>query len=380
MVVVALFIATVAWFPAWWCGLDANKWWSGDERHQQAFASGVTAWVARQAPDPSSFHTGGDVFDGEWLFGTYQMAALAMAQIAREHPAHGAECLRTMTLCEDRMLEDRLRRFDEQFWGEDPMRALDGPNGHAGYFGYLNLVLSEHRRLDPEFKHRDLNDRISRALARNLARSHIGLIETYPHAVFPVDNAAVAASLRLHDLATGTNQYAGIYRMWSNMMQARYIDRKSGLLIQNVDPMDGSPRDAPRGSGTLLSSYFLGLAGDPMSRKLYDSARRSLWAPALGFGAALEYPSDAAKGPGDIDSGPLVLGRSISGSGLMIACARQHGDEETFRSIYRTVHLFGIPVNRADRHLFVSGGPLGNAMMLALLTAQPVSMQSGKTP
>jgi hypothetical protein len=36
-------------------------------------------------------------------------------------------------------------------------------------------------------------------------------------------------------------------------------------------------------------------------------------------------------------------------------------------------------VKRADRHLFVSGGPLGNAMMLALLTAQPVSMQTAKT-
>lgn len=360
--------------------MDAAKWWRGEDSHQWAFASGVNRWVAKEAPRAASLQTGSEIFDGEWLFGTYQMAALAMAQLAREHPAHAADCLRTMTLCEDRMLEEGVRDFDKRFWSEDPMAALDGPNGHAGYFGYLNVVLSEHRRLDPGFKHRELNDRITAALARNLARSHIGLIETYPHAVFPVDNAAVVASLRLYDLASRTNRYAGVYRLWNGIMRDRYIDPKSGLLIQSVSKVDGSPQDLPRGSGTLLSAYFLGLAGEPMSRELYESARKSLWAPALGFGAAREYPANGGQGRGDIDSGPLVFGRSISGSGLMLACARQHGDEETYQAIYRSVHLFGIPINRADRHLFVSGGPLGNAMMLALLTAQPVSTPPAKTP
>jgi len=154
-------------------------------------------------------------------------------------------------------------------------------------------------------------------------------------------------------------------------MRERYVDPKSGLLFQAVDGHSGRPLDAPRGSGTLLGAYFLGLAGHPFARELYLAARRELWAPFMGFGATLEYPAEHAGGRGDIDSGPLVLGRSVSATGLMLGCARQQGDEAVFGEIYRSVHLFGAPTRQSGRVTFALGGPLGDAMMLALLTAQP---------
>lgn len=332
----------------------------------------VGDWI-EQPLDTGHYQTGDAVFDGEWLFGTYQMAILGLGQIAAEHPELRAECLQWMEHCEDRMLEPKVRKFDAKVWNEDPIDALDGPDGHAGYLGYLNLALSFHRRLDPQFKHRALNDRISAALARNLAASTILQVETYPQMAFPVDNTAVAVSLRLHDLADGTNRFAPVYGRWREAMRSRYISGNTGLLIQRLDPFDGGPVDMPRGSGTLLSAYFLGLAGDPLAAELFKSARARLWAPALGFGAVLEYAPSGFAGEGDIDSGPLLLGRSISASGFMLACARQHGDEAAYRQLFRSVHLFGAPANWSGRRSFVAGGPLGNAMMLALLTAQPIA-------
>ena len=365
----AVFLATLRLLPPAWCGRNAGAWWRGDVELQARLGRGVERWISRpMAAD--QFLTGDQTFDGEWLFGTFQMAILGSAQLAREHPELRADCLRRMELAEDRMLTDQVRQFDRREWKEDPIDALDGPNGHAGYLAYFNLALSVHRQLDPQFKHRGLNDRISEAIARNLNASPIRLIETYPGQTYPVDNCAAAASLLLHDRADGTNRFRPVYRKWLAEMKGRYTDPRTGLLIQAVSSRTGNATDAPRGSGTLLGAYFLGLAGEPFARDLYLAARRELMAPVAGFGAMREYPPGIIAGPGDIDSGPLIFGRSISASGFMMGCARQQGDEETFRSIYRSVHLFGAPTRQAGMATFAVGGPLGDSLLFALLTAR----------
>ncbi len=365
----AVFLATLRLLPPAWCGRNAGAWWRGDVELQARLGRGVERWISRpMAAD--QFLTGDQTFDGEWLFGTFQMAILGSAQLAREHPELRADCLHRMELAEDRMLTDQVRQFDRREWKEDPIDALDGPNGHAGYLAYFNLALSVHRQLDPQFKHRGLNDRISEAIARNLNASPIRLIETYPGQTYPVDNCAAAASLLLHDRADGTNRFRPVYRKWLAEMKGRYTDPRTGLLIQAVSSRTGNATDAPRGSGTLLGAYFLGLAGEPFARDLYLAARRELMAPVAGFGAMREYPPGIIAGPGDIDSGPLIFGRSISASGFMMGCARQQGDEETFRSIYRSVHLFGAPTRQAGMATFAVGGPLGDSLLFALLTAR----------
>ena len=363
------------WFPGVWCGRHAGDWWIGDGERAKGLARTVGRWT-EQTLGYEHFKTGDPLFDGEWLFGTYQMAVLGLGQIALEHPEMRADCLRWMERCEERLMDVPVRRFDAEAWGRDPLAALETDEGHVAYLGYLNLALSLHRSIDPTFKHREWNDRISAALARNLAGSPIRLLETYPGMTFPVDNTAALASLRLLDLADGTNRYGELYGQWVQAMRSRYIDPETGLLFQRVDPIRGHPIDAPRGSGTLLSAYFLGLCREPLSAELYAAAKKQLWAPALGFGAAREYTQEHSAGQGDIDSGPLLLGRSISASGFMLAGARQHGDEATFRSLYRSVHLFGAPVRTEVGLSFVSGGPLGNAMMLALLTARPMAPEA----
>ena len=372
LVLALVFGACLRLVPPLWCGRSAGDWWEGKGDAPAALGRSVRYWV-HQPLASDQFQTGADLFDGEWLFGTYQMAIVGLAQLAEARPDLRTECLRAMELAEDRILTAPVWRFDEAAWKEAPLAALDGPNGHAGYLGYFNVSLSRHRQLDPNFKHRALNDRISESLARNLMASPIALIETYPAQCFPVDNCAVAVSLTLHDQADRTQHFAPAYRRWLAELQRRYTDPRTGLLIQAVSARTGAPVDGPRGSGTLLGSFFLGLAGEPFARDLYLAARRELWRPAMGFGAAGEYPAHVRGETGDIDSGPLILGRSISASGFLLGCARQQGDEATFRQVYRSVHLFGAPTRKDGRTTFALGGPLGDSLMLALLTAQPQS-------
>ena len=90
----------------------------------------------------------------------------------------------------------------------------------------------------------------------------------------------------------------------------------------------------------------------------------------LGFGAIREY-APGHDGLGDVDSGPVVLGVSVSATGFALAPARASGRFEDFESLFRTTELFGMPVELSGRERFVTGGPIGNALLLALLTSGP---------
>ncbi|HKP59751.1 MAG TPA: hypothetical protein VJV78_23670 [Polyangiales bacterium] len=66
--------------------------------------------------------------------------------------------------------------------------------------------------------------------------------------------------------------------------------------------------------------------------------------------------------------GPLLFRYSISATGFSLGSARA-GDSQHFASVFRTANLFGA-LRGNDRGLgFAAGGPLGNAIMLAMLSA-----------
>jgi hypothetical protein len=88
----------------------------------------------------------------------------------------------------------------------------------------------------------------------------------------------------------------------------------------------------------------------------------------LGYGGIREYPPDV-DGAGDIDSGPVVLGVSVSATGFALASAKLHNDSSMFTSLYRTADFWGVPMHRPSGMRYLSGGPLGNAILLAMTTA-----------
>jgi hypothetical protein len=91
-----------------------------------------------------------------------------------------------------------------------------------------------------------------------------------------------------------------------------------------------------------------------------------------GFGVTREYPRQVTGGHGDIDSGPVVFGCGLSATGFMIAGSRLCGDADWYRRLTSAAYLFGAPLRRGNSREYVTGGPLGNAIMFAMLTAQPL--------
>ena len=360
LVGLVLFVLGVWLVPHRWCARESARWYAGDPTLQDRLARGVERWVTNELTR-SHFTTGSDQFNGEWLFGSYLMAGFGFGQTAANNDRHR----QLLTICIDRIMSPEVRAFDKEIWGNDPLDSLDTDSDHAAYLGYFNLLLSLHRALDPTSKYAALNDRITAALVRRIERSPTLLLHSYPNEVYPVDNCAVIASIGLHD-----RSHDALLQRWAERCRRDYIDRATGLLYQCVDPGTGKPADDPRGSGTALAIYFLSFSDPALSRELFQALQQHLARNCLGFGVVREYPATVKSGRGDIDSGPVLFGWSISATGFAIAGSRIHGDPVLFDRLCRTAYLFGAPCDHAGRRDYVMGGPLGNAIMFAMLTAK----------
>jgi hypothetical protein len=366
----AVVVAAAAVVPGWWCGREADDFYRGQAARQDPLARTVIAWVERGVT-AGDFRTGDERFNGEWLFGTYQMAALGLMQMALEHPDRRAQYLPAAERCLERLLSPEVRAFDAQAWfgpDADALATLGTGTGHAAYLGYLNVALSLHRRIVPDSRFSDWNDRITEALARRVGSSPMGFLQTYPAEIYPVDNAAVGASILLYDRATGADHGRAL-AAWEEAFRRIGLDPKTGLLYQAVHEGTGKPRDRPRASGTALACYLLGLARHELSTELYAALRRQCFTSQLGFGLVREYARGEGRSRADIDSGPILFGIGMSATGFSLAGARLHDDPDEYRALYRTAYAVGAPLDRDGRREFVCVGPLGNALLLALLTA-----------
>ena len=373
----ALFLLGVAWMPYLWCSRQADAWYRGDVIPQTKLARGVEEWLEHELTR-KNFSTGSSQFNGEWLFGSYLMAGIGFGQMAVLHPELREQSLASMRTCIQRLLSPNVRAFDRETWENDPLETLDFADDHAAYLGYLNLLLSFHRCLDPHSEFAPLNDLITAALVRRIEASPTGLLQSYPNEVYPVDNCAAFGSIGLHALATGANR-SSFLQSWSKNLRQRYVDPQTGLLYQAVDCRSGNPCDAPRGSGTTLAAFFLSFADFQLSRDLYQAARDNLFRTVFGFGGVREYPVTVEAGHGDIDSGPVVFGLGLSPTGFMIAGSRMHGDADAFRRLFATAYAWGAPLEDHGRLHFVTGGPLGDSILFAMLTAcTPVELAGGR--
>lgn len=373
---VALVLGGLATFtvPHRVAGWEADGWYEGDVALEDKLARGLRE-TTRDDLVKQPFRTGSPHFDSEWLFGTYMMAGMGFGQMALAHPEREPELLRDMDRCIEGMLKAESRYYDSSTWGEDPIAGLDGTKGHVAFLGYMNLVLGLRRVLEPKNPYAALNDHISGALARRFAATN-GFVETFPGQTFPVDNASAIGSLGLHQRATGTDHQAVILAFRARVNTLTRQD--DGLLVQ-ITQTNGAARDVGRGSGTFLGSYFLSFADPELSRSLYEAGKRALYTEHAGFGAMREH-APAHPGGNDIDSGPVVLGLGVSASGFAIGPSRAFDDRETFRGLYALLHLFGVPVDSNGTRTYATGGPIGDAIVFAMLTARPPERVASPTP
>jgi hypothetical protein len=348
------------------CGHDADRYLADDAEAGDALARGVAAAVTGRK-ERLFYRTGQARFDGQSAIAVYQMAVMGLGQVVLAHPDKRDLYLPAMRRAADRLVEPETLAYATRAYGHHGLTHMGPGEGHA-YLGYVNLALGMLRAVDPRTRHAALHDRLTDALAERLARAPTGLIETYPGETWPPDVAAVAGSIGLHARITGKDRRA-LLGEWASRFTRCAVD-SSGYLVQRVRSGTCVPRDAPRGSGTAIAAYFIGFAQPELARRLCGGLASEGRQEVLGFGAIREY-ARGYSGRGDGNSGPMMFGASVGATGFGLGAARTCGDGELFRSLYRTTHLVGAPVDAGGTRRFATGGVLGNALLLAMLTARP---------
>ncbi|WP_278264358.1 hypothetical protein [Nocardia sp. AG03] len=367
MIAVVVSVAVVSTVPRWWCGREAGEWYRGEAGRVRALAEEMVAFE----DDDDRWRAGGgrDRVVGMWGLLAHQMTALGLAQVVLAHPEWAGRYGPVVTRAATKSLLPQLRyEFTDAWHGRDGLSELDSADGHA-YLSYPALALGMARLVDPAFP-ADLaarHDALIAAFERRLLASPTGLLDTFPGEAYPTDVAAVAAAIAVHGRVTGAD-HSAVLTHWAEKVRAVQIDRPTGLVIQRMG-VDGRAHDAPRASGTGLAAYFAGFA----DRSLAEELAAGLFAQergVLGFGAIDEY-GNGYSGAGDMDSGTLILGISVSATGFALAPARAFGHHDLFTRLFRTTDLFGLPLRSGDRARFASGGVIGNALLLAFLTSGP---------
>jgi hypothetical protein len=345
------------------CSRDAAAYYGGEVATQDALAQWVARAITAQEK-PIVYTTGNLRFDCQSAIAVYQMAIVGLGQVVLAHPERRDALLPAMRRAAELMLRPETLRYAARAYGHDGLHAMGAGEGHA-YLGYVNLGLGMLRLVDPDTPLSSLNDRLSKALSERLRASPHGLLETYPGETWPPDVAAVAGSIGLYASATHTDSSA-LLGDWGSRFSRCAVDA-SGFLVQKVTA-NCDRLDAPRGSGTALASYFLAFADGDLSGTLYDAiARRSH--VVGGFRGVPEY-APGFRGQGDVNAGPILFGISVGATGFAIGAARMNHDRDAFIELVRSANLVGVPTSHDGAESFATGGLLGNALLLAMLTAQ----------
>ncbi len=263
---------------------------------------------------------------------------------------------------------------------------LDSPSGRAPfspdlvppygvfYQGWSNwlrggvLSLQPAGQRDPDELRRFGDD--SAALGAAFEVSASPYLAAYSGQAWPVDSTVAMASLRLHDMLLPA-RFTGTVQRWLQGVRQR-LDPHTGLLPHRVDPGTGDPVEVARGTSQSVIQRFLVEIDPVFAGEQYLRFRDQYVVSPLNLGPAVrEYPH-GVDGPADVDSGPLLLGVSLSATVVTVGAAQVHGDTPLAEALANYGELAGLPIDTPWTKRYALGLlPVGDAFLAWSKTARP---------
>lgn len=247
--------------------------------------------------------------------------------------------------------------------------------------GWTLLLEVERARLSGAPAHRAAVREQAEVVRDALGGAPSGFLESYPGRTWPVDNVVAAAALRRADRLVGVDDAAGTLDRWIGRVE-RSRDPATGLLPHEVDAA-GTALDGPRATSQSLIQLFWPEIDPTSAAAQWRTYRATFLDRRAGLVGVREHPHGDGSG-GDVDSGPLVLGVSLSASTVTLAAARAHGDEVLAQDLSREAELLGLPLQLGDERRYAAGAiPVGDAFLAwarttPTATPEPPGEQAGE--
>ncbi|MFD4457291.1 hypothetical protein [Nocardia sp. NPDC058480] len=209
----------------------------------------------------------------------------------------------------------------------------------------------------------------SAEIAQAFSTADTPFLQAYQGQAWPVDSTVAMASLRLHDKLFGA-KYTAVIDRWLEQAKTR-LDPATGLLPHQVSSADGSMMTGARATSQTAIHRFLPEIDPAFAKNQYSLYREQFVAYPGGFGPALrEYPK-GVEGSGDVDSGPLIAGISLSATVVAQGAARVNGDRDLAAAIGAEGELLGLPVSLPGSKRYAFGlMPIGDAFVAWSSTAR----------
>jgi hypothetical protein len=251
---------------------------------------------------------------------------------------------------------------------------LDPPRGvfYVGWRAWLLggvLQLQDEAARDAGETARFLAD--TAALAQAFQRSPSPFLAAYPGQAWPCDSVVALAALRLHDTLFQP-RYAELRARWLAAAQQQ-LDPATGLLPHRADLVSGQPLEGARGSSQSIIARFLVEVDPAWGQAQYARFRALFVDVVLGVPGVREYPRGTT-GPGDVDSGPLLAGISLSASAVTLGAALLHNDRALAAPLLHLSEFAGMPLSWQGQKRYALGLlPVGDAFLVWAKSAQPRS-------
>ncbi|MET7403121.1 hypothetical protein ABZS66_57550 [Dactylosporangium sp. NPDC005572] len=262
-----------------------------------------------------------------------------------------------------------LQRLDSEA-GRAPFSAALTPGYGVFYRGWTNWLRGGVVGLDrdPAAVRRFEED--SAALAAAFDAAPTPYLTAYPGQAWPVDSTVAVASLRLHD-ALLPPRYGGTVQRWLGGVRDR-LDPRTGLMPHRVDPATGEPVEVARGTSQSVIHRFLPDIDPAFAREQYLRFRDRFVVSPLALGPAVREFPEGVDGTADVDSGPLLLGVSLSATVVTIGAARVNHDTALAAALANYGELAGAPVDTPWSKRYALGlAPIGDAFLAWSRSARP---------
>jgi hypothetical protein len=204
-------------------------------------------------------------------------------------------------------------------------------------------------------------------LAKSFHDSPTPFLPSYPGQAWPVDSVVAVAALCLHDRLLRPRFIETINKWLLNVQL--YLDPATGLIPHSVNPESGLPIQGARGSSQSLINRFL-LEIDPhWGLEQYTLFRQQFVSTFFGIPGVREYPRGMS-GQGDVDSGPLLAGISVSATVVTIGPALLNVDQTVAGPLSNLVEAIGFPISWGNTKRYGFGLlPVGDAFLVWTKTA-----------
>jgi hypothetical protein len=155
------------------------------------------------------------------------------------------------------------------------------------------------------------------------------------------------------------------------MAVQNHLDTETGLVPHRTDLQTGQSLDGSRGTSQVLILLFLAEIDPELGQAHYQLFRQQHLVTRLGLPGVLEFPSHRP-GMGDVDSGPLLAGVSLSATAIFLGTSRLYRDEEVSTAVWQGGEALGLAVHTGKQRYYAFGLlPIGDAFVVWAKTMTP---------